>query len=112
VKFSRRKFWLLAAILVYSALTVTSVSAHAVLVRSSPEANAVLQQAPVQVELFFTETLEPNLSSITVVDYNNVAVDAGDVRIDPSNPIRMTVTLHAIPDGVYTVSWKALSTLD
>jgi copper transport protein len=24
----------------------------------------------------------------------------------------MTVTLHAIPDGVYTVSWKALSTVD
>jgi methionine-rich copper-binding protein CopC len=112
VKIKKRSFCLLAAILVYSGLVVTSVSAHALLVRSSPEANAILQQAPVQVELFFSESLEPNLSSITVVDSNNLTVDAGDVRVDPSDPRRMTVTLHALTDGVYTVSWKALSAID
>ena len=111
-KFKRRTIWLVIIILIYSAWAVTSVSAHALLVRSSPEANAVLQQAPVQVELFFSETLEPKLSSISVIDSNNVTVDAGDVRVDPSDPTRMTVTLHALPDGVYTVSWKALSAID
>ena len=99
-------------VLLYSAWAVTSVSAHAVLLRSTPSANAVLEQPPVQVELFFTETLEQNLSSIQVFDANNLIVDAGDVRVDPSDPTRMTVTLHAIPDGVYTVTWKALSTVD
>ncbi|MCI0553283.1 MAG: copper resistance protein CopC [Anaerolineae bacterium] len=112
MKFKRRFFWSLVVILIYSALAVTSVSAHALLVRSNPEANAVLQQAPVQVELFFSETLEPTLSSITVIDSNNRTVDAGDARVDPSDPRRMTVTLHALADGVYTVSWKALSTID
>ena len=112
MKFKRRIFWPLAVILIYSAWTVTSVSAHALLVRSNPEANAVLQNAPAQVELFFSETLEPRLSSISVVDSNNVTVDAGDVRVDPSDATRMTVTLHALPDGVYTVSWKALSAID
>ncbi|HMD81575.1 MAG TPA: copper resistance protein CopC, partial [Anaerolineales bacterium] len=112
MKFKRRIFRSLAVLLIYSAFAVTSVSAHALLVRSNPEANAVLQQAPVQVELIFSETLEPTLSSITVVDSNNVTVDAGDVRVDPSDPRRMTVTLHALSDGVYAVSWKALSTID
>ena len=112
MKFKRRIFRSLAVPLIYSAFAVTSVSAHALLVRSNPGANAVLQQAPVQVELIFSETLEPTLSSITVVDSNNVTVDAGDVRVDPSDPRRMTVTLHALSDGVYAVSWKALSTID
>jgi copper transport protein len=112
VKFKRRIFWLLAVILIYSAWAVTSVSAHALLVRSNPEANAVLQQAPAQVELFFSETLEPKLSSISVLDSNNLTVDAGDVRVDAADPTRITVTLHALPDGVYTVSWKALSAID
>ena len=108
----KKNLCFLILILIHSALAVTSASAHALLVRSSPEANAVLQQAPVQVEIFFSETLEPTLSSITVFDANNQTVDAGDVRVDPSDPRRMTVTLHALPDGVYTVSWKALSTVD
>src|ERR1700752_1220886 len=112
MKLKRHTLWLVIVILIYNAWAATSVSAHALLVRSSPEANAVLQQAPVQVELFFSETLVPGLSSITVIDSNNLTVDAGDVRVDPSDPTRMTVTLHALPDGVYTVSWKALSAID
>jgi len=101
-----------AVVLIYSAWAVTLVSAHALLVRSNPAANAVLEQAPVQVELFFSEHLEPKLSSISVVDSNNLIVDAGDVRVDSADPTRMTVTLHALSDGVYTVSWKALSAID
>jgi copper transport protein len=104
--------WLIVTVLLYSLWAVSPALAHATLLRSNPPANAVLQQAPVQVELFFTETLEPNLSSIRVFDSSNRVVDAGDVRVDPDDPTRMTVTLHALPSGVYTVSWKALSTID
>ena len=112
VKIRQRFFWPILIVLLYSALAVTSVSAHAVLLRSNPQANAILAQPPVQVEIFFSETLEPNLSSIKVIDSNNVVVDAGDSRVDPSDPTRMTVTLHVLPDGVYTVNWQALSAID
>ena len=111
MKFKKRAIYLIL-ILIYTGWAVPSASAHAVLLRSNPEANSVLSQAPVQVELFFTEPLEPNLSSIQVFDSNNRIVDAGDVRVDPIDPTRMTVTLHALSPGVYTVSWKALSTID
>jgi copper transport protein len=99
-------------VLIYSTWAVTLASAHALLVRSNPAANAVLEQAPAQVELYFSEPLEPKLSSISVVDSNLLIVDAGDVRVDSADATRMTVTLHALPDGVYTVSWKALSAID
>ena len=112
MKIKRRALWLILIVLLYSAIAVTSVSAHAVLLRSNPQTNAVLTRTPIQVELFFSEPLAPKLSSITVIDANNIVVDAGDVRVDPSDPTRMTVTLHVLTDGVYTVSWKALSTID
>ena len=112
MKLKRYSIWLLVLVLGYSAWAVTTVSAHALLVRSNPSANAVLEKAPVQVELFFSEPLDPQVSSIAVFDSTNRAVDAGDVRVDSSDPLRMTVTLHALPDGVYTVTWKALSTVD
>jgi copper transport protein len=112
VKIKKRIIWMLLLVLLYSAWAVPSVSAHALLVRSTPAANAVLEQAPVQVELFFSEPLEPQLSSISVIDSNNLTVDVGDVRVDPSDPTRMTVSLHSLLDGVYTVTWKAVSAVD
>ncbi|HEX5941517.1 MAG TPA: copper resistance protein CopC, partial [Anaerolineales bacterium] len=106
------RYWLFILIILYSAWAVSSVSAHALLVRSTPAANAVLAQPPVQVEIFFSEPLEEQLSSIRVFDSNNLSVDAGDVRVDPADPTRLTVTLHSITDGVYTVTWKVVSSID
>jgi len=103
---------LILLVILYSAWAVSSASAHALLIRSTPAANAVLAQPPVQVEIFFSEPLEGQLSSILVFDSNNLRVDAGDVRVDPADPTRLTVTLHAITDGVYTVTWKAVSSID
>ena len=112
MKFKKRFVWSVVVGLIFSVWAVNFVSAHALLVRSVPAANTVLEQPPVQVELYFSEALEPTLSSIIVVDSNIRIVDAGDVRVDSSDPTHMTVTLHALPDGVYTVSWKALSAID
>ena len=112
MKLKRHAIRCVLVVLLYCAGAVTSVSAHALLVRSNPSANAVLEQPPVQVEIFFSEPLEPELSSISVVDSNNLIVDVGDVRVDPSDPKRMTVSLRSLNEGVYTVTWKALSSID
>ncbi len=109
----RRHFlWLVLILFAYSAWVVTAASAHALFVRSNPPANAVLQESPVQVEIFFSEALEANLSSIKVIDSQNLQVDTGDARVDPGDPTRMTVSLHRLADGVYTVTWKAVSAID
>lgn len=108
----KRSLWILLIVVLYCAWVVTPVLAHALLLRSNPEANAVLEKSPIQVEMFFSEPLEQQLSSITVYDSNNLIVSAGDVRVDPSDSKRMTVTLHVLADGVYTVTWKVVSTID
>ena len=112
MKFKRRNLWLIVIILLYSALTVTPAFAHALLLRSNPAANAVLAQPPVQVELFFSENVDGTLSDIKVYNTSGSQVDVGDVRVDASDPTRMTVSLHTIGDGVYTVTWKAVSAID
>ncbi len=98
--------------LLYSAWAAMPAHAHALLLRSNPVSNAELPQAPAQVELFFSEPVQTGLSTIGVLDANGKSVDLGDVRVDASNPTRMTVSLGSLPDGVYTVTWKAISAID
>jgi copper transport protein len=81
-------------------------------VRSIPEANAVLDRAPVQVELFFSEAVDPTFSTIKVLDSNGQPVDNGDSQVDSIDATHLTVSLRSLPDGIYTVAWNALSTTD
>jgi copper transport protein len=107
-----RSVLLVAVIALYCAWAVSPAHAHALFVRSNPAPNAILAQSPAQVEIYFSETLQPGLSLISVYDSNGQVVDLGDVRVDANEPTRMTVSLFSLRDGVYTVSWKALSTID
>ena len=99
-------------VLLFCAWAVSPAYAHALFVRSSPAPNAILPQSPAQVEIYFSETLQPGLSSISVYDSNGLVMDMGDVRVDETDPARLTVSLRSLADGVYTVSWKALSAND
>jgi copper transport protein len=101
-----------AAFLGLLAVPTTSALAHALLVRSNPPANARLDSSPGFVELVFSESLEPAFSSAEVLDVSGARVDNRDSNVDPADPTRMTLTLRPIGDGVYTVSWKAASSVD
>lgn len=96
----------------FFAFSTRSARAHANLERSTPEINAQLEQAPVIIELIFTEPVEANFSSIEVLDMTGKRVDNDDSTVDAANPFRMTATVRSLPDGIYTVSWKTLSLVD
>jgi copper transport protein len=66
----------------------------------------------VLVELFFSEPIEGNFSKIEVLDSAGNRVDNDDARVDANNPLRMTVTVRSLKDGIYTISWKTLSLVD
>ena len=106
-------FWLLAGLLLYSMLAQPAgVAAHAALDRAEPAANAVLDESPEAVTIWFTEPLEPQLSEIAVLNAAGEKVDNGDTQVDPADPTVMRVTLPALAEGSYTVSWKNVSTVD
>ncbi|HAA95708.1 MAG TPA: hypothetical protein DCE26_08455 [Dehalococcoidia bacterium] len=88
------------------------VSAHANVARSEPPANAVLNDPPPQVVIWFTEPLEPALSQIQVLSSDSQRVDNDDSAVVEEDPSVMSVSLGDLPNGTYTVAWKNVSTVD
>src|SRR5579864_5402615 len=86
--------------------------AHALLQRSVPAGGAVLQHAPADVLMTFTETPEPSLSVVHVVDSTGRQVDRGGAQPVPGQPLELRVPLGPIPNGVYTVTWRTVSRVD
>ena len=87
--------------------------AHANLLHSDPAANALLDQAPAEVTMTFSEPPDPSLSIVHVLDVNAAQVEAGPVEAVPGHGEQLQIALPAdLPDGVYTVSWRVVSEAD
>ncbi|MFD7131087.1 copper resistance CopC/CopD family protein [Streptomyces sp. NPDC059894] len=83
-------------------------SAHAALTGSDPAQGAVVDTAPAQVSLTFSEQVAMNGDSLRVLDPKGTRADTGE----PSNVSGTTyaVQLHSgLPDGTYTVTYQVVS---
>lgn len=81
-------------------LVLTPVSAHGFLVRAVPDDGAVLDRAPARVQYWFSESLEPAFSKLTVRDANGEIVASGGT--DPDAPTLLSAALPSgLPDGAY-----------
>jgi copper transport protein len=95
-------------------LLAPAAGAHALLVTSSPAANSPLSQSPNQLLLTFSETVDPRLSFVNIMDSSGhpaagiskaqgVAGNASQLRVTVSSPLTR---------GVYTVTWQTVSSVD
>ena len=100
-----------AALLVAAALPA-SVAAHARLRATVPAAGATLGTAPAGVTLTFSEKPDLRLTSIKVLDGSGTDHAAGPVEAAPDPPLSVRVPIGDLPDGGYTVSWRAVSAVD
>ncbi|MFJ5276443.1 copper resistance CopC/CopD family protein [Streptomyces parvulus] len=83
-------------------------SAHAALTGSDPQQGAVVDRAPAQVSLTFSESVSVDDDSLRVLDPKGKRVDEGS----PSGTggTSYSVKLHAgLPDGTYTVTYQVVS---
>jgi copper transport protein len=83
-------------------------SAHAALTGSDPQQGVVVDKAPTQVSLTFSEKVAMSDDSLRVLDPKGKRVDSGE----PSNVSGSTyaVQLHSgLPDGTYTVTYQVVS---
>ncbi len=106
---------LLAAVAVLALAVAASpamVSAHALLRSTTPAAGATLGSPPDSVVLTFSETPDPRLTIVKVIDTSGTDHVSGPVAsIDkPAASVRVPITLPG--DGVFTVSWRAVSSVD
>lgn len=84
------------------------VSAHAALTGSDPQQGAVVDKAPTQVSLTFSEKVALSDDSLRVLDPKGKRIDQGA----PANLSGTTyaVKLHSgLPDGTYTVTYQVVS---
>jgi copper transport protein len=112
---SARRGWLIAVLFaICLLLAFPGVSlAHAILLRSDPAKDAVLPVAPDQVRMWFSEELNPALSTAVVVNGANTHVDMGDAHVSISDPTEMDVSLKpSLPPAAYVVIWRTDSTDD
>ena len=102
---------LLLALFALASVRTGTAGAHANLERSEPEENAVLAQSPFEIKLYFTEPPELESSHINVLDTSGNRLDNDDLH-EHNDPKVLSVTVPALPDGTYTVAWKAISAVD
>ncbi len=86
-------------------LPVVPAAAHGYVVRALPEDRAALEHAPLRLQYWFSESLEPLFSSITLRDSAGAALAEGSVS--PDNPLHMSLAVPAdLPDGAYLVDLR------
>ncbi|WP_329146279.1 copper resistance protein CopC [Streptomyces niveus] len=88
-----------------------TASAHAALTGSDPKDGAVVDVAPREVTLTFSEQIAMGDDSIRVLDPSSKRVDVAKMRdLSQGGTVRYAVGLKpGLPDGTYTVAWQAVS---
>jgi methionine-rich copper-binding protein CopC len=85
-------------------------SAHAIVLESSPAADAVLPQPPSQVVLRFNSRIEKRFTRVTLALGDRapvvVALPTGDAETTPD---RITIPLEALGPGAYVLRYRVLA---
>jgi copper transport protein len=83
--------------------------AHAALLRTVPEASGTVNVPPQQVELTYSEAVEPRFAIVSVTDAAGRQQTVGPPRRSPANPDTLIVPLTTMVQGWYLVYWRAIS---
>jgi copper transport protein len=105
---SRRAFLLVLAAAAALALPAAAW-AHAALLQTSPVASRTVNVAPKQVELRYSEPVEPRFAVVSVTDPAARKMTAGPPTRSPTNADTLVVPLKHLGEGWYLVWWRVIS---
>ena len=103
---------IIVAALVAGAMAIGAVSAaraHAFLDHARPAVGSSVPVSPPNVNLWFTQDLEPAFSRVTVTNEAGQRVDLGNAQIPQGSPAELQIGLKPLPPGTYLVSWHVVS---
>lgn len=86
-----------------------AVSAHADLATSDPPADSVLDVAPTEIVLTFTEAVDPTDDALRIVDAEGAAVPLGPITQELGADTITAPVTEPLADGSYVVAWSAVS---
>ncbi|MGA7668934.1 MAG: copper resistance protein CopC [Nitrolancea sp.] len=87
-------------------------SAHAFLDTSDPTGNAVVQTAPSEVKMTFTERIQAGASRAELYNSDAEKVDTPASHLGPDPHILILPLPADLPEGTYTVQWQNVSAED
>jgi len=88
------------------------VLAHGVIDRAEPPAGGAVASAPVRVQVWFTEPVEPRFSALEVYTAGaSSRVDLGDAQLVGDRSLVVSLA-PGLPNGSYTVIWRVLTLSD
>jgi copper transport protein len=100
----------LLALAAAAALSLPSAAwAHAVLVRTSPQASVVVNRPPPVVLLKYSEAVEPRFAVVSVTDAAGNQQRAGSPQRSATDPTTLVVPLKRLAQGWYLVYWRVIS---
>jgi hypothetical protein len=99
----------LAVTLAVLLLATPPALAHAFLLRASPAVGSTIRTPPSELTLRFSEGVEPSFSTVQVIGPGDQRFDIGDPRVDERERTVLRMSLKPLTQGVYTVTWRAVS---
>ena len=107
---TRRFGVLFVLVVVGSVLTASPASAHAIVERTDPGIDQVVDRSPPSVSMWFNEPVEIAFGSMRVFDTTGRRVDVGTAEHVPGDAASVRVALQPrLVDGTYTVAWRVVS---
>lgn len=115
------RWWRLSGVIAFMAMLAapalpgsagSRVLAHAQLIASSPGAGAIVAESPAELRLIFSEVLEAQVTSLDVVAQDGTSILRVAGEIDPEDPYALVVVAPKLADGIYSLTWRTLSTVD
>ncbi len=112
---SRHLIWrsiLIAALGAALLVRAAPAFAHAILISADPADGAVLDAAPAQARLWFSEPILLEFTTVELTSSDGQTVEIAGMRLDAANPKGLIVDLPPLPPNAYRLSYRTLSTED
>ncbi|MCA9858738.1 MAG: copper resistance protein CopC [Thermomicrobiales bacterium] len=96
-------------------LTGQQSLAEAIPQRASPPMDQAVPVMPTTIEVWFSEAIDPDGTTLTVLKQDGTQVDLGDTTVDAQDATgtRVSISVHpGLDNGVYLVEWTARSAVD
>jgi len=84
-------------------------SAHAIMVKSSPEKESSSNVIPTQVEVWFDDSVGPKYTSLAVVNSKGERIDNGDGALETFDKSHLKATVKPMTPGRYGVRYRVQS---
>ncbi|MGR8930549.1 MAG: copper resistance CopC family protein [Gammaproteobacteria bacterium] len=101
--------YLRSLFLIAASMTPLLASAHAILVKSQPEKDQTVSEAPKQIDLWFNDPVRSQYKALAVIDSEGKRVDNRDVEQEMLDGSHIYATVADLEPGTYTVRYRVVS---